>query len=333
MAIQKYLDIAKYMWRMALILIYEFTTNYFDWRRRVTSDKNLNGQVVVITGANTGIGKATAHQLTLRDATVYIGCRDQKKGEAAVKDILSLNPKANIKLLSLDLSSLTSVRKCAEELSGLETKVDILINNAGLGGCPESQTEDGFEMQIGTNHLGHFLFTLHLIPLLKKAPAGRIVNVSSEGHNFGKIHLDNINLRNGEYNNILAYGQSKLANVLFSRELAKRLRHSNINTYCVHPGSIHTEFNRHMDKSTSKEGVRAAIMGWFNHNLLLTPLMGSQTTLYCALEDEIADETGYYYNNCRRVDHMIPEANDDRTAKSLWVLSCDLVKLEDHLRI
>ncbi|CAG2104906.1 unnamed protein product [Medioppia subpectinata] len=253
--------------------------------------------VVVITGANTGIGKTTAHQLTLRDATVYIGCRDQKKGEAAVKDILALNPKANIKLLSLDLSSLKSVRKCVEELSGLETKVDILINNAGLGGCPESQTEDGFEMQIGTNHLGHFLFTLHLIPLLKKAPAARIVNVSSEGHNFGKIHLDNINLRNGEYNNILAYGQSKLANVLFSRELAKRLRHSNINTYCVHPGSIHTEFNRHMDKSTSKEGVRAAIMGWFNHNLLTTPLMGSQTTLYCALDDDIADETGYYYNN------------------------------------
>ncbi|CAG2109543.1 unnamed protein product [Medioppia subpectinata] len=289
--------------------------------------------VVVVTGGNTGIGKETAYQLTLRDAKVYIGCRDQKRGEAAVKDILSLNPKANIKLLSLDLSSLKSVRKCVEELSGLETKVDILINNAGVGWTPEWQTEDGFEMQFGTNHLGHFLFTLHLIPLLKKAPAGRIVTVSSAAHIIGKIHLDNINLRNGIYDKAFSYGQSKLANVLFSRELAKRLRHSNINTYSLHPGAIDTDFVRHIENSDTGEGVGAAIKRWYKRNLLMTPLMGSQTTLYCVLDDELADQTGYYYDNCRRVDYMIPEANDDKTAKSLWELSCDLVKLEEHLRI
>ncbi|CAG2105788.1 unnamed protein product, partial [Medioppia subpectinata] len=300
-----------------------------DKTAKMTSSKNLNGQVVVVTGANTGIGKETAYQLTLRDAKVYILCRDQKKGKAAVKDIQSLNPKANIKLLSLDLSSLKSVRKCVEELSGLETKVDILINNAGVMACPEWQTEDGFEMQFGTNHLGHFLFTLHLIPLLKKAPAGRIVNVSSTGHQFGQINLQNINLRNGAYHNFFAYGQSKLANVLFSRELAKRLRHSNINTYSLNPGAIDTDLQRHVDPSAAT----ATDKSWFRRNFFMTPFMGSQTTLYCALDDELADQTGYYYDNCRRVDHMIPEANDDKTAKSLWELSCDLVKLEEHLKI
>ncbi|CAG2100594.1 unnamed protein product, partial [Medioppia subpectinata] len=309
-------------WRMLCLVLYEHFSNFMGWRRRVTSAKNLNGQVVVVTGGNAGIGKETAYQLTLRGAKVYIGCRDQKKGEAAVKDILSLNPKANIKLFSLDLSSLKSVRKCVEELSSLKTKVDILINNAGVMGCPEWKTEDGFEMQFGTNHLGHFLFTLHLIPLLKKAPAGRIVTVSSALHMCSPIHLDNVNLRNGTYNNFFAYAQSKLANVLFSRELAKRLRHSNINTYSLHPGVINTELDRHVG---AFDAGNPSDRGWFRRNFCISPLLGSQTTLYCALDDEVADQTGYYYNNCRRVDHMIPEANDDKTAKSLWDLSCDLV--------
>ncbi|CAG2109577.1 unnamed protein product, partial [Medioppia subpectinata] len=294
-------------------------------------DKKLNGQVVVVTGGNTGIGKETAHQLALRDAKVYILCRDTKKGETAVNDILSLNPKANIKLLSLDLSSLKSVRKCVEELSGLETKVDILINNAGVAMCPEWQTEDGFEMQIGTNHLGHFLFTLHLIPLLKKAPAGRIVNVSAEMYKFGRIHLDNINLRNGAYDNLYAYAQSKLANILFTRELAKRLRHSNITAYCLHPGVINTNLSRHVDNPELHETKGQTNRGWFYNKFFMTPLMGSQTTLYCALEDKLANESGFYYNNCVRVDHMTPEANDDSTAKSLWELSCDLCKSERRL--
>ncbi|CAG2104799.1 unnamed protein product [Medioppia subpectinata] len=298
--------------------------NFIGWRRRMTSDKKLNGQVVVVTGGNTGIGKETAYQLTLREAQVYICCRDQKKGETAVKDILSMNPKANISLLSLDLSSLISVRKCVKELSALETKVDILINNAGVGGCPEWTTHDGFEMHFGTNHLGHFLFTLHMIPMLKKAQSGRIVTVSSSLHRFGQMHLDNINLQNGVYHPFYAYARSKLANVLFSRELAKRLLHSNINTYCLHPGVIDTDLYRHTEM-LGKRGDR----GWFLRNFYITPFMGSQTTLYCALDDKLADETG----NCVRVDNMIPEATDDKIAKTLWELSCDLVKLEEPLKI
>ncbi|CAG2182472.1 unnamed protein product [Oppiella nova] len=157
--------------------------------------------------------------------------------------------------------------------------------------CPEWQTEDGFEMQIGTNHLGHFLLTLHLVPLLRKSSAARVVTVSSSGHGLGRIHLNNINLRNGDYHPWFAYGQSKLANVLFSRELAKRLRHTNINAYSLNPGAIDTDLSRHYRKTDDKTKGK----GFLKKNLLMTPFMGSQTTLYCALEEDLDDETGYYY--------------------------------------
>ncbi|CAG2173112.1 unnamed protein product, partial [Oppiella nova] len=125
---------------------------------------------------------------------------------------------------------------------------------------------------------------------------------------------------------------SKLANVLFSRELAKRLRHTYINTYSLHPGVIDTDLGRHVGETDDKLKGKG-FKGFMRRNLLLTPFMGSQTTLYCALEEDLDDETGYYYDNCQRIDYMIPEANDDKTAKALWKLSEDFVKLEDHLRI
>ena len=129
------------------------------------------------------------------------------------------------------------------------------------------------------------------MPLLKKSSAARIVNVSSGAHCLGEIHLNNINLRNGDYHPFLAYGQSKLANVLFSRELAKRLRHTYINTYSLHPGVIDTDLSRHIGETDDKLKGQ----GFMRRNLYLTPFMGSQTTLYCALEEDLDDETGYYY--------------------------------------
>ncbi|CAG2174970.1 unnamed protein product [Oppiella nova] len=317
-----------YIWRTLGIIVYEFGTNFFGYRRKVKTDKKLNGQVVVVTGANTGIGKETAYQMTLREAKVYIGCRDVVKGETAVKEIQTMNPKADIKLLKLDLSSLQSVRHFAKELSQLESKVDILINNAGVMACPELQTEDGFEMQFGTNHLGHFLLTLHLVPLLKKSSAARVVTVSACAYKCGEIHLNNINLRNGDYHPLIAYMQSKLANVLFSRELANRLRHTQVKTYALGPGVIDTDLKRHVEKVDETKGK-----GFMERRLMMTPFMGCQTTLYCALDEGLADETGYFYDNCQRIDYMIPEAKDYKTAKALWELSEDLVKLEDHLRI
>ena len=141
---------------LMMAFVYEYGTNYFGWRRVCKSQRRLDGKVVVITGANTGIGKETALQLSMRGAKVYTGCRSLEKAEVAIKDILVKNPKADITSLKLDLSSLRSARQFADELKAKESVIDILINNASLMACPEWQTEDGFEMQFGTNYLGNY---------------------------------------------------------------------------------------------------------------------------------------------------------------------------------
>ncbi|CAG2102656.1 unnamed protein product, partial [Medioppia subpectinata] len=274
---------------------------------RCESKRRLDGQVVVITGANTGIGKETAYQMTLRGAKAIIGCRDESRAENAIKDIKQRNPKADIYSLPLDLSSLQSVRQFVIEITKRETKVDILINNAGIAFTPEWATADGFEMAFGTNHLGHYLLTLSLLPILKSPgrPA-RILTVSSGAHVVGSIHFENIHLRNGAYESLKAYAQSKLANVLFTRELARRLG----------PDSgVHTFF---------------AII--FNI-IAINVIKGCQTTLYCALDEGLDNESGFYYDNCRRVDAMVSTATDDKSAEQLWQLSEELVRLEEHLKL
>ncbi|CAG2116662.1 unnamed protein product [Medioppia subpectinata] len=268
-----------------MVFFYEFGTNLFGLRRRVTSGRRLDDKVVVITGANTGIGKETAYLLSLRGAKIYIGCRDIKKGETAIQEIKARNPDSNLTLFKLDLSSLKSVRYFANQIKNTEKTVDLLINNAGVMACPPSVSADGYELQLATNHLGHFLLTLHLLPLMKRSKSARIVNVSSCAHLVGQIDLDNINLKHNAYDPFKAYAQSKLCNVLFTRELAKRLPGSNINAYALHPGIIDTEIARHGKPAN----------GFMKRYLVLNAFMGSQTTLYCAVDESLDNESGYYY--------------------------------------
>ncbi|CAG2117363.1 unnamed protein product, partial [Medioppia subpectinata] len=217
-----------------------------------------------------------------------------------------------------------SVREFAVEMGRRESAIDVLVNNAGVFMCPEWQTADGFEMQFGTNHLGSFLLTLQLMPMLKRAPAARVVNLSSSAHINGQIYFDNINLRDGAYTPTKGYGQSKLANILFTRELAKRLGPaSSVRVYALNPGVVRTDAQRH---------VTNAVFDWLMKRLFLTPEMGVQTSLYCTLDETLDNESGFYYENCKRVDHMIPEATDDKVAERLWDLSCDLVDLSDDQR-
>ncbi|CAG2176467.1 unnamed protein product [Oppiella nova] len=306
----------------------ELLSSAIGWRNKCESTRRLDGQVVVITGANTGIGKETALHLSLRGAKIIIGCRDVDKGKEAITEILVKNPKANLNVLKLDLSSLASVREFAKNVSLNESNIDILINNAGLGMCPEWQTKEGYEMVFGTNHLGHFLLTLLLLPLLRKSPKARVINVSSVAYKMGKIDFENINLRNGAYNGITAYSQSKLANILFSRELSKRLGpNSPVTTYSLHPGPVKTNRSRYMENKSLK-----AFYDTMTTLLYLRPEMGCQTTLYCALEESLDRETGLYYNNCRE-EKLWDNGSDDKSAERLWNLSCDLVHLEDHLKI
>ncbi|CAG2169959.1 unnamed protein product [Oppiella nova] len=336
----------------------ELLSSAIGWRNKCESTRRLDGQVVVITGANTGIGKETALHLSLRGAKIIIACRDVDKGKEAITEILVKNPNANLNVLKLDLSSLASVREFAKNVSLNESNIDILINNAGLGMCPEWQTKEGYEMVFGTNHLdilinnaglgmcpewqtkegyemvfgtnhlGHFLLTLLLLPLLRKSPKARVINVSSVAYKMGKIDFENINLRNGVYNGITAYSQSKLANILFSRELSKRLGpNSPVTTYSLHPGPVKTNRSRYMENKSLK-----AFYDTMTTLLYLRPEMGCQTTLYCALEESLDRETGLYYNNCRE-EKLWANGSDDKSAERLWNLSCDLVHLEDHLKI
>ncbi|XP_032676877.1 retinol dehydrogenase 11-like [Odontomachus brunneus] len=304
-----------------------------------TSKARLMGKTVVITGANTGIGKETARDLYRRGARVILACRDIKRAENALEDLKNNPPSrpdreqfdggpGELAIYPLNLCSLKSVKECAKSLLTKESAIHLLVNNAGVMLCPFEKTEDGFEMQLQTNHLGHFLLTLLLLPkIMSSGPGCRILNVSSRLHLRGTIHFDDINMEKS-YSPLGAYNQSKLANVLFTKELARRLQEANINginVYSLHPGVIRTELGRYMDRSVFR-GAR------FLSQLLLRPFFkspeqGAQTTIYCAVDEKAATETGLYYEECNVANaHRI--ANDDRVVKQLWDQSCHLLHLE-----
>jgi retinol dehydrogenase-12 len=287
------------------------------------SKVKLDGKIAVITGANTGIGKICAMDFSRRGAKVVILCRSTERGEAAAEEIRK-ETKGEVIVHKMDLASLASVRACAEQLGNSLEKIDILLNNAGVMTCPEMRTEEGFEMQIGTNHFGHFLLTNLLMPLLKRgAPGARIVNVSSLAHEQGRMNFDDINFEKTPYNAITAYGQSKLANVLFTRELARKGEGSGVNAYSLHPGVINTDLGRHL-KDTY--GACAGAMLVCFAPLLKTPVAGAQTSLFCCLDESLAEKNGKYYSDCREKTPA-PAARSDEDAKKLWELSEKLTNL------
>nr|XP_042911081.1 retinol dehydrogenase 12-like [Parasteatoda tepidariorum] len=281
------------------------------------SKASLKNKTVIITGGNTGIGKETALGLSKRGAKVIIACRDTSKGEEAAQDIKEKVPSAAVYVKQLDLSSFASIRKFAKQILKTEQRIHILINNAGVASCPKSLTEDGFEMQFGVNHLGHFLLTNLLLERLKASAPARIINVSSILHTIGEIDLDDINM-DRNYGPIAGYNRSKLANILFTRELAKRLEGTGVTTYCLHPGFVHTDITRHL--YTSMNIIVAYIyVGWFKL-IGKNAHQGAQTTIYCAVEESLEKESGFYYCNCTRIDPSA-RAQDNEMTRKLWEYS------------
>lgn len=203
---------------------------------------------MIITGANTGIGKETAIDIAQRGARVIIACRNADRAEEALQEIRRRSGSTNVVYYNLDLASLVSVRTFAQCILKEEGRLDILINNAGIMRCPYWKTAEGYEMQFGVNHLGHFLLTSLLLDRLKEAPAARIVVVSSLGYKRGNINFDDINSEK-DYDPMVAYCQSKLANNLFTVALAKRLKDTSVTVNCLHPGIIWTELGRHFMKN------------------------------------------------------------------------------------
>lgn len=295
-----------------------------------TSAARLDGKTAVITGCNTGIGKITAKDFFERGARVIMACRNTEKASETANDIKTLcQNKENLGELvveELDLSSLKSVRNCAKTLLEKEAKIDLLVNNAGIMACPEGKTEDGFETQFGTNHLGHFLFTLLLLPKICQSIPARIVTVSSMAHDRGTVDFDDLNWEKRKYSPVKAYGQSKLANVLFTKELARKLEENNINNvtaYSLHPGVIKTELGRHMKEVFGSFVLFAwGLFQW----ALKTPEQGAQTTIYCSIDEKCAKESGLYYAECA-VKTPSKEARNEENAKRLWDESLKLVGL------
>lgn len=209
------------------------------------SDADMSGKTVLITGANVGIGKETAKELAKRNARVVMACRSLERGLEAAKEIKSLTENQNVIVKMCDLSSLASIRRFAEDFILTESRLDVLICNAGFVAPPGRYlTEDFLEVQFCTNHLGHFLLTNLLVDLLKKSSPSRIVVVSSVLHNFGRIHFDNINYEKYTPDPFFTYCNSKLANILFVKELARRLNGTSVTVNALHPGLVKTEINR-----------------------------------------------------------------------------------------
>ncbi|XP_049291537.1 retinol dehydrogenase 12-like [Anopheles funestus] len=285
-----------------------------------------DGKVILITGANTGIGKETARELLKRGGKVYIACRSLKRANEARNDIVSQTGLSDIHVRELDLASMESIRYFAKRFLEEERRLDLLINNAGVMACPKALTKDGFEHQLGVNHLGHFLLTNLLLDRLKASAPSRIINLSSLAHKFGKINRKDLNSEHS-YNQVTAYCQSKLANVMFTRELAKRLRGTGVKAYAVHPGTVDTDLPRHM----------GSLFFLFDHKLVKpllrvafkTPLSGAQTTLYTALDEDLQEESGNYYADCRE-QKLSTYALNDEMATWLWEESARMTGLSEE---
>lgn len=210
---------------------------------------DMTGKMAIVTGANSGIGWDTAVALARKGATVIMACRNPQKGRVALDQIKAVVPGADVELMQLDLASLDSIRRFSEEFHARYNRLDLLINNAGIMMVPYGITEDGFERQFGTNHLGHFALTGLLLDLIMATPGARVVNVSSAGHRMGSMDFDDLMFEGGEgYSGRAAYGRSKLANILFTYELQRRFEAAGVDAEALaaHPGGSNTNLGNHL---------------------------------------------------------------------------------------
>jgi retinol dehydrogenase-12 len=275
----------------------------------------LSGRTFLVTGANTGIGLATATALAARGGRVHVTCRSRAKGEAAVAAIRAAGGSGEVGFLQLDLADLASVRACAAAFLALGEPLHVLINNAGVAG-QRGLTRDGFELMFGVNHLGHFALTLALLDrLADSGPDSRIVHVASDAHyQAAGIDFERVRSRTRSITGMPEYSVSKLANVAFSQELARRLDGTDVTSYVLHPGVVASDIWRRVPWP-----VRPLIT-----RRMLTVEQGAQTSLYCASEPGLAGETGKYYESCAERDPS-PVATPE-LGRRLWEQSEEWIR-------
>lgn len=271
----------------------------------MSKNNPLQGRTALVTGANTGIGRVTARELARRGARVYVATRDEARTRGVLDDIRAAG--GDGAWLPLELGDLGSVRRCAEAFLALGQPLQLLINNAGLAGR-RGFTASGFELAFGTNHIGHFLLTQLLLDRIKASAPARIVTVASRAHYRATgIDFDAVRRPTRTRTALVEYSASKLANVLFSAELGRRLAGTGVTTYALHPGVVASDIWRVLPRP----------LRWLVTRNMLTPEQGAETSVFCATAPSIADDTGFYYDKCHQRTPSAP-ARDKALAAELW---------------
>ncbi|KTD85323.1 SDR family oxidoreductase [Paenibacillus etheri] len=279
----------------------------------------MRGKIALVTGANSGMGLATTVELARKGAKVIMVCRNRQRGEEALAAAKQKSHSEDIELMLCDLASLESIRSFAEEFTRKYPILDILINNAGVVTIKRQLTKDGFEMDLGVNHLGHFLLTNLLLEPLEAAEQGRIVVVASGAYKIGALHYEDPTLER-RFNPAKAYARSKLANILFTKELAARLQGTRVTVNCVHPGAVGTNIGVNRETGFGKSILK--LLSYF----FLTPEQGADTAIYLATEPDLQEVTGQYYYR-RKNQELTPRAQNKQEAKRLWQWSQEQVGL------
>ncbi len=276
----------------------------------------MNDKICLVTGANSGIGKVTAKVLAAGGATVILVCRNREKGEAARAEIVRETRNENTRLMIADFSDLNQIKRLAAEVRAKYSRLHTLVNNAGAYNGKRTLTVDGYETTFAVNHLGYFLLTVELIDLLKSSAPARIVNVASEAQRNSHIDFDDLNLENG-YTGWKSYAQSKLANVLFTYQLARRLEGTGVTANCMHPGFVGTNIFNNV------RGVGGALVRLITP-FMRTPEKGADTIIWLASSPDVEGITGKYFID-RQERTSNRESYDSKIAERLWEVSEQLI--------
>jgi retinol dehydrogenase-14 len=289
-------------------------------RSRVVSENGgMEGKVVLITGGTSGIGRAAATALAAMGAEVVVTGRSRERGESAVEEIRNTSGNEKVSLMLADLAVQAEVRGLAEEFRGRYDRLDVLVNNAGLIQSRRAETPDGLELTLAVNHLAPFLLTNLLLDLLKESAPSRIITVSSEARRGAEIDFDDLQSER-RYRAFKVYGMTKLANILFTYELAGRLERTGVVANCLHPGAVNTNFGK------NDRGVGTLLFRAFKP-FMRSPDQGADTLIYLASSPEAGDMTGKYLTD-RKVVSSSDEPHDEATRKRLWEVSEELTNLK-----
>ena len=282
-------------------------------------NSGMGGKVVLITGGTSGIGKAAATALAGMGATVVITGRNEERGKRALQEIREESGNDGAELILADLTVQDEVRRLTEELRERHNQLEVLVNNAGLVLSERTETPDGIETQLAINHLAPFLLTNLLLDLLKESAPSRIVTVSSDAHRWAKIDLDDLQSRK-RYRGMQVYGKTKLANIMFTYELAERLEGTGVTANCLHPGGVNTNFG-------NNQGGPMNLLFRLFKPFMRSPEQGADTLIYLASSPEVEGMTGKYLAD-RKVKAASDAAYDETTRKRLWEASEELTGLK-----